>query len=73
MISARFMQCGPGAFFCGSCGGTESLFIDCYNAFASKPAPTRSLCSTQIPCGSGLAREGGHTVTAAAPPSESGY
>jgi hypothetical protein len=39
-------------------------------AFASKPAPTfdrlwpQNLCSPQIHCGSGLAREGGLSITA---------
>ncbi|PCM51596.1 hypothetical protein CP335_00770 [Pseudomonas fluorescens] len=31
--------------------------------FASKPAPTKDLCRSQIPCGSGLAREGVPTNT----------
>ncbi|QAY91462.1 hypothetical protein CUN63_16690 [Pseudomonas sp. ACM7] len=32
--------------------------------FASKPAPTFDLCTTQIKCGSGLAREGVRKIEA---------
>ncbi|AWM93707.1 hypothetical protein DJ564_24420 [Pseudomonas sp. 31-12] len=40
-----------GVFFClRESGG-------CTDAFAGKPAPTLDRCFTQIPCGSGLARE----------------
>ncbi|PMZ72051.1 hypothetical protein C1X65_21775 [Pseudomonas sp. FW305-70] len=41
----------------------------CGVPFASKPAPTLDLHAPQIPCGSGLAREGAATVyqIAAAP------
>ncbi|PNB74132.1 hypothetical protein C1X64_11565 [Pseudomonas sp. GW456-E7] len=33
------------------------IFSEADDAFASKPAPTGDLCTAQIPCGSGLARE----------------
>jgi len=37
------------------------------DAFASKPAPTLALCTTQIQCGSGLVREGRNPVHLPAP------